>query len=437
MREARSTSRACPPRERGLPATLRGGVRRARHRRGAVAVRRRGRRRCSTTCGRTSSSACRGLLDVLEKRAAVLELLRDAFDAAPAVRPRRRGARAAGPARRRARRRDLRAREPDARHDRPARAGADGLRKGGPLGPRRPPSSSRGSSKSAYEDGLTAPAPLLGWRPPNGTTTSCSASRATPTTPRSRRRSASSRASCTRTSPRSRTRRSAFARSPRRTRCSRTPRRGSSTTATATPACARAASRRRDFDFCNLSDLFSAFFGDDLFGGAAAAAARAAATSASPSRSSSPTRHRRQASTFAVEVAVTCDALRRRRRRAGHEPRHLHDAAAGTGGCSRSRAASSASSCARSLPGVRAAPGSVVEHPCKSCDGAGRTLEQRDARRSRSRPASTTASGSGSRGEGHAGALGGPRRRRLRRGARRAPIRASCARATTSSRRST
>ena len=57
------------------------------------------------------------------------------------------------------------------------------------------------------------------------------------------------------------------ARCPRPTRCSRTPRRASSTTATATPASARAASRRPHFDLGNLGDLFSAFFGDDLFGG--------------------------------------------------------------------------------------------------------------------------------------------------------------------------
>ena len=51
-------------------------------------------------------------------------------------------------------------------------------------------------------------------------------------------------------------------------------RRGSSTTATATRACGRAASAPTDFDFGGLSDLLGAFFGDDLFGGMASGAAQ-------------------------------------------------------------------------------------------------------------------------------------------------------------------
>ena len=100
------------------------------------------------------------------------------------------------------------------------------------------------AGRSHVRRGLTAALGLLAWPRLNGTTTSCSASRAARATPRSRRRSGSSRASCTRTSPRSRTRRSASGPSPRRTRCSRRPRRASSTTATATRGCAAAATRR-------------------------------------------------------------------------------------------------------------------------------------------------------------------------------------------------
>src|SRR5439155_12168977 len=52
---------------------------------------------------------------------------------APLVRARRRGARAAGPARARARRRDVRLRPPDARRSQPPRAAAHGLREGAAL----------------------------------------------------------------------------------------------------------------------------------------------------------------------------------------------------------------------------------------------------------------------------------------------------------------
>ena len=52
--------------------------------------------------------ACRGLLEVLEQRAALLELLGEALDPTPAVRARRRRARAPALRGRLARRRDLR-----------------------------------------------------------------------------------------------------------------------------------------------------------------------------------------------------------------------------------------------------------------------------------------------------------------------------------------
>ena len=50
----------------------------------------------------------------------------------------------------------------------------------------------------------------------------------------------------------------------RPTKSSRSPRRASSTTATATKASGPAATSR--LDFASLSDLFSAFFGEDIFG---------------------------------------------------------------------------------------------------------------------------------------------------------------------------
>ena len=51
--------------------------------------------------------------------------------------------------------------------------------------------------------------------------------------------------------------------------------------------------------------------------------------------------------------------------------------------------------------------GRIVETPCAACDGAGRSVEERTLDGRRSRRASTTASGSASAGEGHAGEPGG------------------------------
>ena len=128
-------------------------------------------------------------------------------------------------------------------------------------------------------------------------------------------------------------------------------------------------------------------------------------------------------------------ALRRRGRRAGHRPRHLHDVRRRRARCGRSRAASSGSSCApRPVPRCAGA-GSVVETPCDGCDGAGRTLQQaeleveipagiHDGQQIRIR------------GAGHAGAGGASPATPTSRCASPA-IRASSATATTSSPRST
>ena len=78
----------------------------------------------------------------------------------------------------------------------------------------------------------------------------------------------------------------------------------------------------------------------------------------------------------------------------------------GTGRCSRSRAASSASSCARRPARTAAAPAAWSRHPAPMCDGAGRALEEQEleveipAGHPR-RPAHPAP------GEGHAGAHGG------------------------------
>ena len=325
--------------------------------------------------------ACQRLLAVLEKRAALLELLGEALDPRrPFVRVGR--ARPSGAARRLARRRELRAPEPHARRRQPARPAAHGLRQGDPHGARGRATSCRASSRPStrsrtgrsYASASMATTErdyyeLLGV---SRDATRRGDQEGVP--PRSR-------ASCTRTSPRRPTRRSASARSPRPTRCCRRPRRASSTTATGTPGCARGGFTPGHFDFGNLSDLFSAFFGDDLFGAGPGAAARGAATSAAEVEielAEAATRRRRARSRS--RSPSTCEALRRRRRRAGDEPRRVPDAAAARACSSRSRAASSASSCARSRARAAAAAGRIVETPCADCDGAGRVLEERDAR---------------------------------------------------------
>ena len=195
--------------------------------------------------------ACRRLLSVLEQRAAVLELIER--------RLRRRAGRSSAwrrldhPAlqRGRARRRDVRPAD--------RTLGAVGL-----LGPVRMDYAKavRTVRAAAYELSRFVEAHLrrgldarrlptgrglrlaAGWPPPNATTTSSSASTAERPTPRSRRRSASSRASSIPTSPTSPMRRRAFARWRRPTRSSPSPRRATCTTATATRGCAAAASRR-------------------------------------------------------------------------------------------------------------------------------------------------------------------------------------------------
>ena len=115
--------------------------------------------------------ACRRLLSVLEKRAAVLELMTESFDVRRPVRPRR--ARSPRPPRRRPRRRDLRPADAHARLGRPARPGPDGLRQGRPHGPRRR-LRALPARRARVRGGLTSPVRLGAWPRPNATTTSCS-----------------------------------------------------------------------------------------------------------------------------------------------------------------------------------------------------------------------------------------------------------------------
>jgi molecular chaperone DnaJ len=160
------------------------------------------------------------------------------------------------------------------------------------------------------------------------------------------------------------------------------------------------------FDMGSLSDLFSAFFGDDLFGSPSRARpARGGDVAVAvevdlPEAASGVTRE------VEIEVAVTCEACGGDGAEPGTRP-------VSCPGCSGTGMLQEVS---RSLFGefvrTHACPrcggsGRIVETPCTRCEGAGRTLERRtvevevppgihDGQRIRMR------------GRGHAGASGAP-----------------------------
>ncbi len=160
------------------------------------------------------------------------------------------------------------------------------------------------------------------------------------------------------------------------------------------------------FDFGTLGDLFSAFFGDDLFGvgGRGRGAARGADIAAEVEielveSAAGVTRE------VPIRVAVPCETCDG----SGAAPGTSPSACPVCGGAGRVQEVSNtvfgqfvrAQTCGRC-----GGDGRVIEHPCTACDGAGRTLEERaltveippgihDGQRIRLG------------GEGHAGALGG------------------------------
>jgi molecular chaperone DnaJ len=160
------------------------------------------------------------------------------------------------------------------------------------------------------------------------------------------------------------------------------------------------------FDFSSLSDIFSAFFGDDIFGasgrraGQARGADVAAVVEIELEEAASGVRCE-----VPFEVATSCERCHGN----GVEPGTNVTTCPTCGGTGRLQQVS------RSLFGefIRTHPctgcggsGRLVEHPCNDCDGAGRVLEERlvpvdipagihDGQRIRLS------------GEGHVGALGG------------------------------
>jgi molecular chaperone DnaJ len=160
------------------------------------------------------------------------------------------------------------------------------------------------------------------------------------------------------------------------------------------------------FDVGNLSDLFAAFFGDDLFGPTARSRSARGADLAVAVDIELPEAATGVTRVVDIEVAVPCQACGGEGAEPGTEPVRCTSC----GGSGRLQQVS------RSLFGefVRTQPcprcggsGWIVETPCRACDGAGRTLERRslevdvppgihDGQRIRLR------------GRGHAGSLGAP-----------------------------
>ena len=158
------------------------------------------------------------------------------------------------------------------------------------------------------------------------------------------------------------------------------------------------------FDLGSLGDLFSAFFGDDLFGGGRSAAARGGDVAAEVVIDLVEAANGVKAN-VPIQVAVPCRTCGGDGVQPGTAVRT----------CDRCGGAGRLQQVSRSVFGefIRTAAcptcsgtGRIVEHPCETCDGAGRTLEERtlevdipagihDGQRIRLT------------GEGHAGALGG------------------------------
>ena len=149
------------------------------------------------------------------------------------------------------------------------------------------------------------------------------------------------------------------------------------------------------FDFGSLSDLFSAFFGDDLFGVGARRARRGADIGAEIAielveAASGVTKRR------AVPGRGAVRGLQRQRRRAGNEPRPVRRPAAGSGRLQQvSRSVFGEFIRTQTCPRCNGS-GRVIESPCKKCRGGGRVARGAAARRPGAGRASTTASESAS-----------------------------------------
>jgi len=162
-----------------------------------------------------------------------------------------------------------------------------------------------------------------------------------------------------------------------------------------------------DFDLGSLADIFSAFFGDDLFGGLGARPGRSARGSDVLVEVEVELAEAAEGATRKVPlpVAVGCTACRG----TGAAPGTSPTTCPGCGGAGRLQSVST--SFLGQVVRTQACPqcggaGEVVETPCPECAGAGRVTEQRELEVEIPRGIHD-----GQRirlsGEGHAGVLGG------------------------------
>jgi molecular chaperone DnaJ len=158
------------------------------------------------------------------------------------------------------------------------------------------------------------------------------------------------------------------------------------------------------FDFGTLSDLFSAFFGDDVFGGGRTSRARGGdiAAEVDIDLAEAATGVTRQVPVRGAVPCETCDAT-------GVKPGTTPTTCARCTGSGRLQQVSQ--SVFGQFVRTQACPdcggrGEVVEHPCESCQGAGRVIEERTVEVSIP-PGIHDGQRIRLSGEGHAGAFGG------------------------------
>jgi molecular chaperone DnaJ len=157
-------------------------------------------------------------------------------------------------------------------------------------------------------------------------------------------------------------------------------------------------------DFGSLGDLFSAFFGDDLFGGVSSRSARGADLAAEVEvELADAARGTKRSIPF--DAAVACPSCSGSGVEPG-TPVTTCDACAGSGRLQQVSRSLFGEFVRQSACPRCAGSGRIVEHPCGRCDGAGRVLERRELEVDI--PAGIH---DGQRirltGEGHAGVLGG------------------------------
>jgi molecular chaperone DnaJ len=160
-----------------------------------------------------------------------------------------------------------------------------------------------------------------------------------------------------------------------------------------------------NFDMGGLSDLFAAFFGDDLFGGGRSGRSQRGADVGAEIAIELVDAARGTTVAVPFEVAVTCARCTGDGVEPGTTPVRC-DRCGGTGRLQQvSRSVFGEFVRTAACPACQGR-GEIVEHPCTECDGAGRTLERREL--DVDVPAGIH---DGQRirvsGEGHAGALGG------------------------------